>query len=230
MSDFQILVTEDDRSIMNLIVATLKINGYSYICAHSGNEAISLCASHNPGMILLDLGLPDIDGIEVIRRIRTWSQVPIIVISARDEDDDKILALDSGADDYLTKPFSVNEMMARIRAAQRRLAYTTGHANSALFINGPLSIDFASGVTCLNGKEIHFTAIEYKILCLLARNAGKVLTHAYIIDHIWGNGVDSDIVSLRVYMTSLRKKLGTGPESEPMIETHIGIGYRLIRL
>ena len=229
MKNFQILIAEDDRSIMNLIMTTLKINGYSYICAGSGNAAITQCASHNPDLILLDLGLPDLDGIEVIARIRTWSQIPIIVISARDEDADKILALDTGADDYLTKPFSVDEMMARIRACQRRLAFVRTSEEETVFVNGTLAIDYASGIVTLEGQEIHLTALEYKILCLLARNAGKVLTHSYIIDQIWGNGVESDIVSLRVYMTALRKKLRLKGDGEQLIETRIGIGYRMIR-
>ena len=229
MKNFQILIAEDDRSIMNLIMTTLKINGYSYISAGNGSDAITQCASHSPDLILLDLGLPDMDGIEVIRRIRTWSQIPIIVISARDEDADKILALDTGADDYLTKPFSVDEMMARIRACQRRLAFVRTAEEDTVFVNGDLAIDYASGIVTLAGNEVHLTALEYRILCLLARNAGKVLTHSYIIDQIWGNGMESDIVSLRVYMTALRKKLRLSSDSEQLIETRIGIGYRMIR-
>ena len=230
MQTFQILITEDDNSIMNLIMTTLKVNGYTYLCAKNGNEAISQCASHNPDLILLDLGLPDLDGIEVIRRIRSWSQVPIIVISARDEDADKILALDSGADDYLTKPFSIEEMLARIRACQRRLNYVRTSAETTVFQNGALCIDFASHIVTLDGSDIHLTALEYRILCLLAQHCGKVLTHSYIIDHIWGNGMESDIVSLRVYMTALRRKLKQSAEREPLIETRIGIGYRMVRL
>ena len=230
MKDFKILIFEDDKSIMNLISTTLKINQYAYVCANNGNEAISVCASHHPDLILMDLGLPDIDGIEVIRTIRTWSMTPIVVISARGEDDDKIEALDNGADDYLTKPFSVNELLARIRAVQRRLQYpSSAGEEQAVFINGNLKIDYASSLVTLSGHQIHLTPIEYKLLCLLAKNAGKVLTHSYIIDHIWGTGIESDIVSLRVYMTGLRKKLKTDNE-ESLIQTHIGIGYQMIRL
>lgn len=230
MKDFKILIVEDDKSIMNLISTTLKINQYAYVCASNGNEAISVCASHHPDLILMDLGLPDIDGIEVIRTIRTWSMTPIVVISARGEDDDKIEALDNGADDYLTKPFSVNELLARIRAVQRRLQYPVmNNDEQAVFVNGDLKIDYASSLVTLEEKQLHLTPIEYKLLCLLAKNAGKVLTHSYIIDHIWGNGIESDIVSLRVYMTGLRKKLKTEKE-ESLIQTHIGIGYQMIRM
>jgi two-component system KDP operon response regulator KdpE len=230
VSEFKILVVEDDRSVMNLITTTLKINQYSFVTASSGNEAISQCASHQPDMILLDLGLPDIDGIEVIRSVRTWSAAVIIIISARGEDSDKISALDSGADDYLTKPFSVDELLARIRAAQRRLKYIAGRSDdSAMFHNGDLTIDYASNIVRMKDEEIHLTAMEYKLLCVLARNVGKVLTHSYLIDRIWGNGMESDIVSLRVYMASLRKKLRTD-SGEDLIQTHIGIGYQMVRL
>ena len=230
MSEFRILVVEDDRSVSNLISTTLKINGYTFITADSGKEAISLCASHHPEMILLDLGLPDMDGIEVIRTIRSWSHAGIIIISARGEDSDKILALDSGADDYLTKPFSVDELLARIRAAQRRAQYVMAGKESPVFVNGDLTIDYSSNVVLVKGKEVHLTATEFRLLSLLAQNVGKVLTHVYIIDHIWGNNMESDIVSLRVYMTSLRKKLKVDPETEDLIHTHIGIGYQMLRV
>ena len=229
MNDMKILVVEDDRPVMNLITTTLKIHEYEYIQAANGAQAISLCSSLNPDLILLDLGLPDIDGIEVIRNVRSWSSAVIIIISARDEDSDKIEALDAGADDYLTKPFSVDEMMARIRAAQRRMQYlNTKTDENAVFVNGPLSIDYASNLVTLNGNEIHLTSIEYKLLCLLAKNVGKVLTHTWIIDRIWGRGVSTDIVSLRVYMTSLRKKLKAYTGTD-LIRTHIGIGYQMVR-
>jgi two-component system KDP operon response regulator KdpE len=230
MNDFKILVVEDDRPVSSLITTTLKIHDYSSITASSGMEAVSLCASHKPDLILLDLGLPDMDGIEVIKTIREWSSVIIIIISARSEDSDKIKALDSGADDYLTKPFSVDELLARIRAAQRRLKYIANQGEeNPLFINGPLTIDYASNLVTICGQEIHLTSLEYKLLTLLAKNVGKVLTHSYIIEHIWGNAVDSDIVSLRVYMNSLRKKLRQVCGDEELITTHIGIGYQMIR-
>ena len=230
MDEIKILVVEDDRSVLNLITTTLKINHYSYISATTGNEAVSLCASNHPGLILLDLGLPDIDGIDVIRTIRSWSSAVIIIISARGEDNDKILALDSGADDYLTKPFSIEELLARIRAARRRMQYIAEQEEkSPVFINGDLTIDYASRLVTVAGTEVHLTAIEYRLLSLLAANAGKVLTHSYIIDHIWGGGVETDIISLRVYMASLRKKLRAIRPGLNLIETHIGIGYQMLR-
>ena len=231
MSDFKILVVEDDRSVMNLITTTLKIHEYSYITASGGNEAISLCASHQPDMILLDLGLPDIDGIEIIKAVRSWSSAMIIIISARGEDSDKITALDSGADDYLTKPFSIEELLARIRAAQRRMNYlSSGSEKTPVFVNGDLTIDYTSRQVTLAGKEVRLTAIEYRLLTLLSGNVGKVLTHSYIIGRIWGGGVETDIISLRVYMTSLRKKLKAAQPGFNLIETHIGIGYQMIRV
>ena len=226
MNPFKILVVEDDRSVSNLITTTLKLNQYSYLRASGGQEAVSICASAKPDLILLDLGLPDMDGISVIETIRSWSQVPIIVNSARSEEADKISALDSGADDYLTKPFSVDELMARIRVSQRRIQYQPA-SEETVFINGELSIDFASAEVKVRDNVVHLTPIEYKLLCLLARNTGKVLTHTYIISNIWGTGIDNDIVSLRVYMTSLRKKLNT---ENDLIRTHIGIGYQMIRI
>ena len=231
MNEMKILVVEDDRSVSNLITTTLKINHYTYIAASTGNEAISLCASHHPDLILLDLGLPDIDGIEVIRTVRSWSEALIIIISARGEDSDKIMALDSGADDYLTKPFSIEELLARIRAAQRRMKYlSSGSEKTPVFVNGDLTIDYASRQVTLAGKEVRLTAIEYRLLTLLAGNVGKVLTHSYIIGKIWGGGVDTDIISLRVYMTSLRKKLKAAQPGFNLIETHIGIGYQMVRV
>ena len=231
MNDFRILVVEDDRSITSLITTTLKINGYSYLSASSGSEAISMCASHRPSMILLDLGLPDMDGIDVIQTIRKWSSAIIIIISARSEDSDKISALDAGADDYLTKPFSVDELLARIRAAQRRMNFIENRVSeNPVFSNGSLSIDYTSNLVKVNDTEIHLTSHEYRLLCLLSRNVGKVLTHSYIISHVWGSTLDTDIVSLRVYMNSLRKKIrAVSGKDDELIRTHIGIGYQMIR-
>ena len=188
-------------------------------------------ASHNPDIILLDLGLPDIDGVEVIERIRNWSNVPIIVISARSEDSDKIDALDAGADDYLTKPFSVEELLARLRVTQRRLALMqSGNQHQAVFVNGQLRIDYASGCAYLNDEEMHLTPMEYKLLCLLAQNTGKVLTHKFITQSIWGSSWENDVGSLRVFMATLRKKLEKIPGSPQYIQTHIGIGYRMVKV
>ena len=227
-----ILVIEDDNSVKNLITMTLKTHDYRYITAMNGNDAVLEASSHNPDIVLLDLGLPDIDGVDVIRRIRTWSNMPIIVISARSEDTDKIEALDAGADDYLTKPFSVEELLARLRVTQRRLNMMQGGAasESSVFVNGNLHIDYAAGCVFLGEEEMHLTPIEYRLLCLLSRNVGKVLTHTFITQSIGGSSWDNDIASLRVHMASLRKKLENGPGSPQYIQTHIGVGYRMIKV
>lgn len=204
-----ILVVEDDTSIRNLITTTLKTNDYRHVVAMNGKMALMEATSHRPDIVLLDLGLPDMDGIEVIKNIRSWSNMPIIVISARSEDNDKIEALDAGADDYLTKPFSVEELLARIRVTQRRISLMTAEmmvANSE-FVNGKLRIDYSAGCAFLDDKEVHLTPIEYKLLCLLSKNVGKVLTHTFIMENIWGRNWDTDIASLRVFMATLRKKL-----------------------
>ena len=227
-----ILVVEDDAPVRNLITTTLKTHDYKYLSAPNGSRAILEASSHNPNIVLLDLGLPDTDGVEVIRKIRSWSNMPIIVISARAEDSDKIEALDAGADDYLTKPFSVEELLARLRVTQRRLALMKPDAvqESPVFTNGALKIDYAAGCAYLDGAELHLTPIEYKLLCLLSKNAGKVLTHTYITQQIWGSSWENDIASLRVFMATLRKKLENGKDGQQYIQTHIGIGYRMLRV
>ena len=190
-----VLVVEDDRPVRNLIVTTLKAHDYRYLTAENGHSAIIEATSHNPDIVLLDLGLPDIDGTQVIESIRSWSNMPIIVISARSEDKDKITALDAGADDYLTKPFSIEELLARLRVTQRRLLLlqASGDADSPVFQNGKLKIDYAAGCAYLNGEELHLTPIEYKLLCLLSHNVGKVLTHTYITQQIWGSSWENDL-------------------------------------
>ena len=225
-----ILVVEDDAPVRNLITTTLKAHDYKFITAQNGNNAIMEASSHNPDIVLLDLGLPDIDGVEVIERIRTWSDMPIIVISARSEDKDKIDALDAGADDYLTKPFSVEELLARLRVTQRRLASNRNEGASSVFINGALRIDYAAGCAYLGEEELHLTPIEYKILCLLAANVGKVLTHTFITQKIWGAAWENNVASLRVFMATLRKKIEVAPDSPQYIQTHIGVGYRMMRV
>lgn len=231
MSKLLILVVEDDTPVRNLITTTLKAHDYRYLIAATGESAVMEAASHNPDIILLDLGLPDIDGVEVIHRIRSWSNVPILVISARSEDADKINALDAGADDFLTKPFSVEELLARLRVTQRRLALIQASTpQKAVYENGQLRIDYASGCAFLAGEELHLTPIEYKLLCLLAQNTGKVLTHKYITQSVWGSSWENDVVSLRVFMATLRKKLESAPGSTQYIQTHIGIGYRMLKI
>ena len=231
MNKFLILVVEDDKPVRNLITTTLDTHSYKYITAQNGQSAVIEASSHNPDVILLDLGLPDMDGIDVIKKVRSWSNIPIIVISARSEDRDKIDALDAGADDYLTKPFSVEELLARLRVTQRRLAQgQIQNVNDAVFVNGDLKVDYSAGCAYLKGEEMHLTPIEYKLLCLLSQNVGKVLTHTFITQKIWGSSWENDVASLRVFMATLRKKLESEPDSPQYIQTHIGVGYRMLKV
>lgn len=226
-----ILIVEDDPSVQNLMATTLRTHDYSYLTAGNGETAIMQAASHNPDVIFLDLGLPDMDGVDVIKNIRTWSELPIIVISARSDETDKIEALDAGADDYLTKPFSVEELLARLRVSLRRLALLKNGTNpSPVFHNGEITIDFAAETATLSGQELHLTPIEYKLLTLLARNEGKVLTYSYITKEIWGSASGSEMASLRVFMAALRKKLEPSANSPQYIQTHVGIGYRMLKV
>lgn len=225
-----ILVADGDKRIRNLINVTLKAHDYKCITAENGESAIIMTSSYNPDIVLMDLGLPDIDGTEVIRKIRSWSNVPIIVISARSEDHDKVMALDTGADDYITKPFSVEELLARLRVMERRFVNIKGvQIEESVFENGELTIDYAAGCVYVNGKEIHLTPIEYKLLCMLARNVGRVLTHTFITKEIWGSSWNSNVLTLRTFINSLRKKLAAH-SSEDCIRTHTGVGYRMIKL
>lgn len=227
----KILVVEDDQAIRNLIATTLETQNYQYHTAATGAASLLEAVSCQPDLIILDLGLPDMDGVEIIRKVRSWSNIPIIVVSARYEDWDKIEALDAGADDYLTKPFSVNELLARLRVSFRRLQYDNNRSGEAsrVFMNGPLRIDYSARCAYLNNEEIHLTPIEYKLLCLLAKNVGKVLTHNYLLNEIWVNTLQTDMPSLRVFMATLRKKIekDDGPK---FIQTHVGIGYRMVRI
>ncbi len=241
MENAKILVVEDDNPVRSLICTTLKMHGYEYLEAENGNKGLMMASSHNPSIILVDLGLPDMDGTELIRQVRTWSSLPILVISARSDDSDKIEALDSGADDYITKPFSVEELLARLRATFRRLNYlqNSDREESSVYVNGPLSIDYAANTVCLDQEELHLTQTEYRLLCLLAKNTGKVLTYKFITRNIWGSSWENNTATLRVVMTSLRKKLSPTPQDgedgdrrqrEPMIQTHVGIGYRMVKI
>ena len=226
----KILVVEDDPAISNLIRTTLETQDYQFHTAQNGSGALMEAVSYNPDVMILDLGLPDMDGVDIIKKVRGWSSLPIIVVSARTEDRDKVEALDAGADDYLTKPFSIEEFLARLRAALRR-SHTEAKAGeeSSLYTNGDLTIDFAAGCAYVKGEEIHLTPIEYKLLCLLAQNTGKVLTHNHILKEVWGGAQASDIPSLRVFMATLRKKIEQHPDSPRYIQTHVGVGYRMLR-
>lgn len=226
-----ILVVEDDKAVKNLITTTLDIEGYRYHTASRGQEALVEAVSQTPDLMLLDLGLPDMDGMEIIKKVRSWSKMPIIVVSARSDDGDKIDALNAGADDYLTKPFNVEELLARLRVSLRRMKdFTENSQEEAVFLNGGLVIDYSSGCVSLDGNELHLTPIEYKLLCLLARNVGKVLTHNYILNHVWKSALDSDVTSLRVYMANLRKKIEADTSHPKYIQTHVGIGYRMLKI
>lgn len=232
MNKAGILIIEDDKAIKNLIATTLEMNDYHYIWADKGEQGILAAASQRPDIVLLDLGLPDMDGVDVIKKIRSWSNMPIIVISARSEDEDKIAALDAGADDYLTKPFSVDELLARLRTTKRRLSYMQSQDElaSPVFENGGLKIDYAAGCAFLDGEELHLTPYEYKLLSLLAHNVGKVLTHSYITREIWGAAWEGDVASLRVFMASLRKKIEKDHSQPQYIQTHVGVGYRMLKV
>lgn len=231
MNKPQILIVEDDTAIGNLISTTLETQNYQFHRATNGAGAILDAASYRPDVMLLDLGLPDMDGVEIIKKVRSWSNMPIIVVSARSEDADKVAALDAGADDYLTKPFSVEELLARLRVALRRVRYDSEKVDEAasVYENGDLKIDYAAGCVYLAGGEIHLTPIEYKLLCLLAKNTGKVLTHNYILNKIWGSASASDTPSLRVFMATLRKKIEPDVAHPQYLQTHIGVGYRMLR-
>jgi len=226
-----ILIVEDDRPVRNLITLALQQREYRTQTAANGVAALLAATSGNPDILILDLGLPDMDGVEIIRKVRSWSTLPIIVVSSRSDEADKIDALDAGADDYLTKPFSVDELLARIRVAERRLSYIseTGAHDSPVFENGGLTVDYGAGCAFVNGEEVHLTPIEFRLLALMARNVGRVLTHNVILKEVWNNALPNDTQTLRVYMASLRSKI-EDPLGAKIIQTHIGIGYRMLKL
>jgi two-component system KDP operon response regulator KdpE len=223
-----VLIVEDDKYIMSLITMYLKDEGYKTLAATTGKEAISLFYANNPDIILLDLGLPDIDGMEVVMQIREKSNNPIIVVSAREEESEKIRILDLGADDYMTKPFHIGELLARIRVAQRKLNSMVNPSNAENFTCDYLTVDFDKGLVFVDNKEIHLTPMEYKLLRLLIANRGKVLTHNYILKQIWGYGETGDAKSLRVFMASLRRKIERDTANPRFILTQVGIGYRFV--
>ncbi len=220
------LIVEDDKQIRSFISFSLKSKQYRSVQATTGKEAINLIIAQNPDVMILDLGLPDMDGLDIIKQIRTFSDMPIIVVSARDQDSEKIEALDAGADDYLTKPFSINELLARLRVMLRRLSKEEeGHVQN-IYRTGNLEVNLERHIVLLNGKEVHFTPMEFNVLSLLVRNSGKVLTHSYIIKEVWGSYMDSDTQSLRVFMANIRRKLENDPMKPRYIITEVGIGYR----
>lgn len=226
MNKGYILVIEDDKSIINFLSISLKTNNYKVDVAETGLMGMSLFFTNKPDMILLDLGLPDIDGTEIIKQIRMTSKIPIIVISARGQDEEKVEALDLGADDFVMKPFSIHELLARIRVAFRRGIPDTAVEN--VFEADGLKIDFEMRQVFVEGKEIHLTPIEYKILLLLVKNSGKVLTHKYLQNEIWGYTEEKEFQSLRVFMANIRKKIEKDTNHPKYIMTEVGVGYRFV--
>lgn len=229
MNKTLILVVEDDAPVRNLIANTLKTHDYKYITAYNGESAIMEASSHNPDIVLLDLGLPDMDGLELLRWLREWSGVPVLIVSAREEENQKVEALDLGADDYITKPFGTSELLARIRTALRHQAKLESGDDMprGSYSVRDLTVDFERRKVTLRGEEVHLTQIEYKIVELIARRPGRVLTYDYIISRIWGPyAVDNNRI-LRVNMAHIRRKLEDNPAEPYYIRTEIGVGYRM---
>jgi len=222
-----LLIVEDDTQMRKFLRASLSSHGYRLVEATNGAEGLSQAASYNPDLILLDLGLPDIDGLEVTKRLREWATAPIIVISARGQEDDKINALDAGADDYLTKPFGTGELMARIRVALRHAARAGQERTEPVLKVGDLSVDLDKRTVFVAGAEVHLTPIEYKLLAVLLKNAGKVLTHRQLLKDVWGPGYANNTQYLRVYMVQLRHKLEADAARPRYLVTEPGVGYRL---
>ena len=223
----KILIVEDEKSISGFIRTILVGNGYDVIIAHTGTEAYSMISSHCPDLVVLDLGLPDVDGIEIIESVRQWTQLPIIVVSARTHENEKVNALDKGADDYITKPFSSAELLARIRVAIRHARTAGVMASSGKFISGELAIDYDKHIVSINGENCHLTQNEYKIVALLSRNAGKVLTYDYILKELWGPQSSGSNQILRVNMANIRRKIEKNPADPQYIFTEVGVGYRM---
>lgn len=224
-----ILIVEDDEGISNFISAILTSNDYNIIKTPKGKEAISIVASYCPDLILLDLGLPDLDGVEVLKTIRQWTGIPVIVVSARGYEREKVEALDLGADDYITKPFGTSELLARIRTEIRHSQKnsTSNHSEIERITLGDLEINYSKRLVSIAGKEIHLTPIEYKIIVLLSKYMGKVLTHDFIIKEVWGP-YTNEIQALRVNMANIRRKLEVNPAEPKYIVTEVGVGYRMV--
>ncbi len=222
-----ILIIEDDASICNFITTVLQTNGYATLQASSGQEALSMVSSHCPDAVLLDLGLPDMDGQQILKSVRAWSLVPIVVVSARGHERDKVEALDLGADDYITKPFGTSELLARIRTALRHGRNKGEIVRSDVFTVGDLTIDFDRRYVKVKGEPVHLTQIEYKIVALLSRYAGRVLTYDYMLKSIWGPHATCDNQILRVNMANIRRKIEENPAVPKHIFTEVGVGYRM---
>jgi len=219
------LVIDDEPQIRRLLRVTLEANGYRVVDAANGKDGITQAAQRPPNVILLDLGLPDLEGVEVLKRLREWSRVPVIVLSVRDREDDKVAALDAGADDYVTKPFNSGELLARLRAALR---HVQPQGADAIFRNGDLEVDLSARIVRQRGQEIKLTPIEYSLLRWFVTHAGKVLTHRQILREVWGPNCEAQTHYLRVYMAHLREKLEADPKTPRLLLTEPGIGYRLV--
>ena len=228
----KVLIVEDELSIAELEKDYLELSSFEVEIETDGQQGLEKALKNDFDMIILDIMLTGVDGFEICKQIREAKEIPILMVSARKEDIDKIRGLGLGADDYITKPFSVDELLARIRVTQRRLALIQSgeEQEQAVFVNGELKIDYTAGSTYLKDKELHLTPIEYKLLCLLSHNVGKVLTHTYITQQIWGSSLENDVASLRVFMATLRKKLQPDKDGMQYIQTHIGIGYRMLKI
>jgi two-component system KDP operon response regulator KdpE len=222
-----VLVIEDETQMRRLLRVMLEANGYHVVEAATGQEGLVQAAQRRPELVLLDLGLPDLDGVVVLQRLREWSQAPVVVLSARDREEDKVAALDAGADDYVIKPFGANELLARLRAVRRRVIPA---AQGPVFRSGRLEVDLARRVVTVDGRVVRLTATEYSLLALLVRNAGRVLTHRHLLTEVWGPKAAEHNLYLRVYMAHLRDKLETNPARPQWLVTEPGVGYRLLEI
>lgn len=219
------LIIDDELQIRRLLRVCLEANGYRVLEAATGQEGITEAAQRTPAVVILDLGLPDMEGVAVLKRLREWSKVPVVVLSVRDREEDKIAALDNGADDYVTKPFGTGELLARLRVAER---HALPAAENALFRAGDLEVDLTARIVKLKGQEVKLTATEYSLLRLFVRHAGKVLTHHQILKEVWGPNSVEQTHYLRVYIAHLREKLEADPSKPRLISTEPGVGYRLL--
>ena len=226
----KILVVEDEKSIAHFISSVLSANGYEAMQARSGSEALSIISSHCPDLIILDLGLPDMDGLEILRQLRSWSSLPVVVVSARSHEKDKVTALDLGADDYLTKPFGTDELLARVRTAIRHTRTASGNdeiAQKGTYTVGELTIGYNKHQVLKNGRNVRLTLSEFRIVALLGKYAGKVLTYDFIMKELWGPRAGGDNQILRVNMANIRRKIEKNPAEPEYLFTEVGVGYRL---
>src|SRR5688572_354185 len=227
-TNLRILVVDDEPAIRRFLQVSLTMHGHTIFEAENGEAALTEVVVRHPDLIILDLGLPDLDGVEVTRRLREWTRIPILVVSARGKEQDKVIALDAGADDYLTKPFGVGELLARVRVALRRAAAANDDTGEPVFQSGGLRVDLARREVTVSGKPVHLARNEFRLLATLVRNAGRVLTHRQLLHEVWGPGAVQETHYLRVYMNQLRQKLEADPNRPQHLRTETGVGYRLM--